>query len=447
MLTLFMAATGYLNTMTMQQVIKEDLLHYVWKTKQINHQGLTTTDDLRVEIVDWGTHNHDSGPDFFNGKIVIDGTLWVGNIEMHIFSSDWHKHSHDSDPAYDNVILHVVYETDGDAYTAAGSKLHCVEIKDRIPDQIKANYSSLLQAQYDIPCQSLVHTVDEFTISMWKDRLIADRLEHKSQVILRSLADTTYDWDTTTYITLVRYMGSKVNGDAFEAMARALPLTVILKCNDSLLKVESLLYGVAGMLEASYDDPYYRQLQAEYRFQSQKYKLQHIPPVMWKFSKMRPANFPTVRLAQLAQILFHTQSLFSRVLDCGETYDLRQLFSYTASQYWDNHYRFGKEAAKVYKKTVTPAFIDLLLINVVAPLLFRYSLQTDQRSFADRAVALLSDIKSESNAIVSKWRKLGLSSSTALDSQALIHLKKQYCDHKKCLSCNIGNKIVLNTTV
>jgi len=428
----------------MQQVIKEDLLHYVWKTKQISQEKLMTTAGLPVKIITWGIHNHDSGPDFFNGKVQIGDTTWVGNIEMHIFSSDWHKHSHDTDPAYDNVILHVVYEADTEVYTSSELQLHCIELKDRIPHHLTNTYTSLLQSQYDVPCQSLISKVDPLTISMWKTRLVAERLEQKSQDIKQLLISNIGDWETTTYVTLAKYMGAKVNTQAFEAMARALPLSILTKNNDSLLKVESLLYGTAGMLEASFDgDDYHAARQQEYRFLQKKYNLQHIPPVMWKFSKMRPANFPTVRLAQMAQILYHSTSLFSKILAAASLTELRALFTFQASVYWDHHYRFGKTAAKVSKKKMTSKFVDLLLINVVAPLIFRYGLEVDSRDYCEKATDLLEEIKGESNAITNRWVELGVSNSTALDSQALIHLKNEYCNNKKCLSCNIGNKIVL----
>ncbi len=427
-----------------QRIIKEDLLHYVWKTKQIDTLSLTTTTGLAVEILDWGVHNHDSGPDFFNGKVKIGDTIWAGNIEMHIFSSDWEKHSHDTDPAYDNVVLHVVYEADKDIFTTLETKIPCIELKERIDSQIKEKYSQLIHNNKSIPCEKMIANIDSLTINMWKDRLVAERLSTKAISIKTILDKYEYDWESAMYITLARYMGSRVNTETFELLGHNLPLHIIRKNVDEITKIEALLYGTAGMLGVSYKDEYFISLQREYTFLAKKYSLTHIPPVMWKFSKMRPANFPTVRIAQLAQILYSQPSLFSKILDTSDTVDLRELFEVTASPYWESHYRFDTVSKVCRQKTLTNAFIDLILINVVAPLLFLYGQEKADNQMCDRAITLLESIKSEKNAIISKWKELGVDSTSAMDSQALIHLKNQYCAVKRCLSCNIGNKIVMN---
>lgn len=423
------------------QIIKEDLLHYVWKTKQIDLSDLKTVDGKEVEIKAFGIHNHDAGPDFSHGKVIIDGTQWVGNIEMHIRSSDWEKHSHDSDPAYDSVILHVVYDYDIPIYTTSEVEIPCIELRDRIKPALKNNYARLLQAETPIPCGHMLNRIDELTLTMWKDRLIAERLESKSQYIKGILTTTTYDWNETLYITLTRYMGSRVNTEAFESLALNLPHQILLKNADKLLSVEALLYGVGGMLEAGYKDSYFQSLQREYRFLAQKYTLTHIPPSMWKFSKMRPANFPTVRIAQLAAILCETPRLFSRILEAEDADAIFALLDGRASPYWDEHYRFDKKSIS-RAKNITPGFKALIAINVVAPILYLYGLEKDDSTYTDKAVRLLQSIKPEKNSIITKWNDLGIRVSSAMDTQAYIHLRKQYCDHRKCLSCSIGNKLV-----
>lgn len=426
-----------------QQVIKEDLLHYVWRTKQIDLSDLLTTTGKKVEIIDWGTHNHDSGPDFFNGRIKIDGTLWVGNIEMHIFAGDWEKHSHDSDPAYDNVILHVVYEEDSPIFNHENTRIPCIEIKDRIASKIKTSYGTLIQNNLSVPCENLIQQVDPFTVNMWKDRLIAERLESKSVTIKKLLDKHLYDWEVAFYISLSKYMGARINIQPFELLAELLPLSIIRKNSDCLDKVEALLFGVAGMLDATYDgDKHHTSLKKEFDFLAAKYGLNQVPPTMWKFSKMRPPNFPTVRIAQLAALLQSQSSLFSKILEAKELKEIRSLFAVAASPYWDDHFRFGTKAKESHPKVLVNSFIDILIINVVAPTLFLYGQEKDEIDFCERAIALLNELKPEKNSIIDKWKSLGLEVKSAMDSQSLLHLRTHYCDHKKCLACNIGNKIV-----
>jgi len=425
----------------LQRIIKEDLLHYVWKTKQIDLSGLQTTEGLEVMILDFGVHNHDSGPDFFNGKVIIGDTQWAGNIEMHVFSSDWEKHSHDSDPAYDSVILHVVYEEDKPAYTTREAKIPCIELKSRISKSLKLNYAKLLQNNQPISCSQSIGKVDNITIGIWKDRLVAERLETKANRLKNLLDETGYDWDETMYRTTAKYMGSKVNVSAFESLAKNITLNTIMKNKGNQLAIEALLFGTAGMLEANYKDQYFTHLKKEFSFLKSKYKISSIPPVMWKFSRMRPANFPTVRIAQFAEILRIKPRLFSEIVEVKNNEDLRKLFQVSASKYWDNHYRFDKESVN-RKKRLTPGFIDLLLINVVAPMVYLYGLEKSNSKYTEQAIEVLTNIKAEKNTIISKWNDLGTISKSAMDSQALLHLFSMYCTNKRCLSCSIGNKIV-----
>lgn len=422
-------------------IIKEDLLYYLWKTKSFDLSGLKTTDGKLIEVIDFGNQNYDSGPDFSNAKIKIDETIWAGNVEMHVYASDWEKHSHDVDKAYDNVILHVVFDYDKDVYTTTEHLIPCVELKDRIDKTLISSYTRLINNNLWIPCERSIAQVDELTISFWMQRLIIERLESKVKYLNTILGIKENDWEETLYIALMRYMGAKVNTEPFENLAKKLPYKLILKNKDNLQHIEALLYGQAGMLLAEYEDEYFQQLKQDYSFLSKKYSLTSISPVAWKFARMRPAGFPTVRIAQVAQILFHEQHLFSKIKEIEDIKVLRSLFEVTPSAYWEEHYRFGKSSTKKPKK-LSNAFIDVLIINVIAPILFLYGKQVGDESFKEKAISHLEQIKAEKNKIIDKFKSLDINAKSAADSQALIQLKKAYCDEKRCMSCAIGNRII-----
>jgi len=404
---------------------------------------LETEDGQKIEIVDFGNQNYDSGPDFSNAKVKIGDTLWAGNVEMHVYSSDWERHCHDLDTAYDNVILHVVYEHDREVHTTTEQFIPCLELKSRVPKDIYKNYASLLTNNLWIPCEKQISMVPEHTVSFWLQRLIAERLETKTQYLKTIVELTKMDWEESLYIFLMRYMGAKVNMDPFESLAKNLPLKLIRKNKDDLMTLEALLYGQSGMLMADFADDYYQKLKNEFRFLSQKYSLTPIPPVSWKFARMRPAGFPTIRIAQVAQILFHNEQLFSQIIEIEDTKQLRKLFKVTPSEYWEDHYRFGTES-KPKVKSIGDGFIDLIIINVVCPVLFLYGKSIGNELYCDRAVSHLEEIKPEKNKIIRGYQSLGVSVSSASESQALLQLKKSYCDKKRCLSCSIGNKLIKN---
>lgn len=422
-------------------IVREDLLYYLWKTKTFDMIDLKTICGQSIEIIDFGVHNHDAGPDFSNAKVKIGDTIWAGNVEMHVYSSDWEKHSHDLDKAYDSVILHVVYEHDRQIHTTTEQLIPTIELKQRIPADIKHNYARLISNNNWIPCESQLPSVAAHTVTFWLQRLVADRLESKTAYLQTILSLTHNDWEETLYIYLMRYMGVRVNTDPFESLAKNLPLALIQKNQDDLYKIESLLYGQAGMLMADHADPYYQSLKSEYAFLKQKYKLTHIPPVSWKFARMRPAGFPTIRLAQMAQILYHTRHLFSQIKEATNIEGVRSLFVAEPSEYWSHHYRFGTES--VHKdKALSRSFANLIIINVVAPILFLYGQSIDDRNYCDRAIELLEAIKPEKNKIITNYKELGMPILSAADSQAALELKKKYCDAKRCLSCAIGNSLV-----
>ncbi len=421
--------------------IKEDFIHYLWKTKKIP-KDLISTEGLSIEILDFGVHNLDSGPDFFNGKIKVNDTVWAGNIEMHVFASDWLKHGHQHDKAYENVILHVVYEDDlqSEQLNAQGT-IPTVELKGSIPKSYLETYLNLVQSGSEIPCKSLISYVDKNKIDLWKYALSIERLQQKSQLVNEILQSKGMDWEETLYIMVARYFGAKVNLDPFGRLASSLPLHVILKNKDKREALDALIFGQAGMLDANYTDEYFQKLKTEYNFQQKKYGLKAIDAVTWKFSKLRPMNFPTVRLSQFAGLMYRVSFLFSQIKETEDITEIKQMLVSQPSSYWDTHYRFGQDAHYVVKTTSTE-FIELLLINAVSPVLYTYGLIHDEQQYINKAIQILEEIGGETNVITKAWKSMGISTKTAFDTQALIHLKNNYCNEKRCVACKIGHEIM-----
>ena len=422
-------------------IIREDFLYYVWKTKNFSQNNLISTSGDKIEIIEFGNQNFDSGPDFSNGKVKINDTLWAGNIEMHVYSSDWDRHCHDLDKAYDNVVLHVVFEHDKEVFTSLENKLPCLELKSRISNSILKNYSKLISGNSRIPCTHSIHKVEDHVIRIWLQRLVAERIETKTKYLKEILQSTKFDWDETLYIYLSRYMGARVNMEPFELLSRSLPHILLQKNRHDLHKVEALLFGQSGMLEANFKDEYFMDLKKEYSFLARKYGLRPIPVVSWKFARMRPAGFPTIRIAQFAKIISSQDRLFSQIINETDTQKIRSIFRIEASPYWDNHYRFGSESAHKVKK-IGEAFIDQLFINVLSPVIFTYGVHFSDERYCERAIAHLDTIKSEDNKITREFKSLGIIPKSASESQAMIQLKKNYCDKKHCMSCSIGNAII-----
>ncbi len=420
----------------------EAILHFIWKYKLFNLLGLHTTDGMPVQILQSGIHNMDSGPDFFNGKIKIGETLWAGNIEIHIKSSDWLKHKHQTDKAYDNVILHVVWEHDTPIYRTDETLIAVLELKDAVSPTIIENYDKLLANNYWIPCEAQLPFVDDFTKSQCLDRMLTERLEDKSSVIKDIYQTTNNSWEDTFYIVLARSFGFKVNALPFELLAKNLPQLTLAKHKNSALQVEALIFGVAGFLDFNFEDEYPKELKKEFQFLRTKYQLSVLDVSLWKFSKTRPDNFPTIRLAQFVALVLKSEHLFSKIISIKNKKDFALLFSQlTVNNYWETHFRFDK-TAEDKSVNLGSGSIDNLLINAIAPLLFFYGKETGAKDFIDLAVDLLLEIKPEENQIIRGFKERGLKATNAFDTQALIHLKKSYCDLKKCLNCGIGLKII-----
>ena len=422
-------------------IMREDFLHYVWKTKRFDLTRLETSAGEPIEIISFGTHNHHAGPDFLNGRLRIGGVEWAGNIEMHLRASEWYAHRHDSDRAYDNVILHVVLEEDAPVTRTDGTAIPCLVLRSRISAGLKGSYLELLHSGDQIPCLPQIGLVPEHVKAMWLDRLLIERLEAKTEVILEELVRNDQDWNAVCYKYIGRCFGLSVNTDAFEMLCHSLDWKILSKHKDQLFQMEALLYGQAGMLDRTFVDDYPLRLQKEFAFLQAKYGLAPIPMRAWKFMRMRPANLPSVRIAQFAFFLFKTEFLFSKLLAAQSGKELHAVFELSLNNYWRTHYVFDKESG-ASKKSLGKSMVDLIIVNGVVPLLFAYGISIGDEEYKDKALGLLEGMRAEGNTITRFWKGAGMVASTAADSQSLIQLKKRYCDEKRCLECGIGNYLL-----
>ena len=423
--------------------MKEDFLHYVWKYKLFNTSALLTQNNEQLRIINFGIHNTDAGPDFFNGKVIIGQTTWAGNIEIHVNASDWNKHKHQFDKAYDNVILHVVYHNDKTIHDKDGNAIPTLELKDNVEEALIDRYDQLIDASNSnwIPCGEQIKTIDNFTIKSWINRLIVERLERKSLEIQETLNFNKNNWEETFYQYLFKYFGLKVNAQPFELLAKNTPLKIIEKHND-LFSIEALLYGQSGYLEENIKEEYYAKLKKEYHFLKSKFSLSPIDKSLWKLLRLRPSNFPTIRISQLAHLLHNHTRFFNKIIKAESINEMQKLFNVEASNYWDNHYHFGVRVNEKKNKRIGINTINNILINVIVPFTFVYGKAKQKEEFVNKSLNLLENIKVENNSIIKKWAELGVKSSNAMDTQSLIELKNNYCSQKKCLNCSIGNKLL-----
>jgi hypothetical protein len=424
--------------------MKEEFLHYLWKYNLYNPDYLLDNDDGIITVVSPGEYNRDSGPDFFNARLIIGGTEWAGNIEIHTKSSHFDNHGHNSDPAFNNVILHVVAENDRKVFNSKGEELLTTELV--YDPGLYDNYLNLVNNPFIIACQDEIKIPDTIFIRSWINSLVIERLEKKSGQILKIFSETGNDWEETFYRILSRYFGFRVNTEPFEMLATNLPFRIIRKHSDNRFQIEALLFGTAGLLQEglykdALKDDYYVALLREYKILSAKYSLQPLHGYIWKFSRLRPANFPTIRLSQLAAMLSVTGGLFSRVLEAGELNRLKNLFEVTASKYWDDHFVFGKRS-RYYPKTTGSQATDIFLINAVIPIVFVYGKSRDSQLICERALSFLEQIDPEDNSIIDEWRSAGIDAESAFETQGLIQLRNSYCKKRRCLECRIGGKLI-----
>lgn len=419
----------------------EKLLHYVWKHRLFPENSLRTADGDKVEVIDPGRHNGDAGPDFFNAKVRVGGTLWAGNVEIHGRASDWFRHGHERDAAYDNVVLHVAETADVAVHTLSGRRPPQVEVS--VPQAVLDNYRELLAEENYPPCYRVVPHVPPLTVHGWLSALTAERLEEKTERIGQWLERTAGDWERVCFVALARSFGFGVNAEAFEEWAFAMPLHVVGKHRDDMFQIEALFFGQAGFLDdaavaESRRDDYFGLLQKEYAYLAHKFALRPMDRRRWRFLRLRPGNFPHIRLAQLVS-LYHSRRMdFSRLLAAGDAAGLRALFAAGVTPYWETHYAFGLSASGAQKKVPGDASLDLVVVNAVAPLLFAYGRHRGEESRCEQAVCLLERTRPERNYITRSWERVGVRAAHAADSQALYRLHNAYCERKDCLRCRFG---------
>ncbi|MBK9485988.1 MAG: DUF2851 family protein [Chitinophagaceae bacterium] len=414
----------------------EKLLQYIWQFQYFNYGDLYTEEGEALQIIHPGSLNSNQGPDFSDAKIKINATTWAGSIELHINTSDWKNHKHSNDKNYKNVILHVVWQHD------INLNLPCstLVLEDKVPKLLLSKYDELMNADSFIPCEKNIQQINSLTWQSWKERLLIERLEQRTQLIYDYLQKNNNHWEETFWWLLARNFGVKLNSVAFEKIAQSVSLNILAKHKGQIHQAEALLFGQAGLLDGVFAEDYPTLLQKEYRFLKKKYNLQKIEASLI-FLRMRPSNFPSVRLAQLAMLVHNSLHLFSKIKESSDIKNIRQLLEVTANDYWHYHYTFD-EISAFKKKKLGGQMIDNILINTVVPVLFAYGHYHGENSFKDKALQWLEEIKAEKNSITHGFTSLRVANKNAFDSQALIQLKNEYCNKKRCLDCSVGNKLI-----
>ena len=421
--------------------MNEAFLYYLWKFRLYNSDQLQTLAGETIQVIHPGQQNTDSGPDFFNAKVRIGETLWAGNVEIHVKADDWQKHGHANNHAFDNTILHVVHEGVHEIKRKDNSIIPVLQLKNKFDATRWKQYEQFISSNNWIPCANQINTVDTLTIQQTFDRMLTERMERKVKQIEILLQQTKGNWEESFYQHLARNFGFKTNAVPFELLAQSLPLTILAKQKNSLSQIEALIFGQAGLLNKQLKDDYAKQLLSEYNFLKEKFKLQPIESHLWKFARMRPPNFPTIRLAQFAQLIFHSSHLFSKVLATTNYKDLQKLFAISTSDYWKTHFVFDKVTSAT-EKHLGKSSIENILINTLAPFLFYYGQQKNETHQTDKALQWLEQCSPENNVTIKGWNALNIKANSAYQSQALLQLKNEYCFAKKCLTCSIGLKLL-----
>ena len=419
----------------------EEFLHYIWKYALYDPSTLKTDTGEPISILKLGEHNSNAGPDFLNSKLKIGETIWAGDVEIHINSSDWHRHKHHTDKAYNSVILHIVYKNDEDSRLQNGVKIPTLELKFEM--QLFHHYLQLINSSNKwIACAEDIKKIEPFTYFYWLETLTIERLHEKSETIFSTLRNVKNDWSETFYIHLARNFGFKVNSDPFEMLARTLPLKFLAKHKDNLIQVEALFYGQAGFLNDDFDDVYYKTLVREYNLLRSKFDLKPLEKHVWKFLRLRPDNFPTIRISQFAVLLHKSSFLFTKIIETKSIKYLQKFFQINASSYWNTHYQFGNKSINEREKTFGIASFYNLVINTIAPFLFLYGSESGKEELKDRSLNFLVKTPPEENAIIRNWGKLGFYPKNAFETQGMLQLKNNYCFKRRCLHCQVGNKII-----
>lgn len=424
--------------------MKEDFLHYVWKYQKFHTSNLLTVAGDEVVVIHPGQHNFNSGPDFFNAQVKINDQLWAGNVELHLKSSDWYAHRHETDVAYDSIILHVVWEHDTDVFNKNQEAYDTLQLKSYIDKTALKSYKSLFSTEQKwINCESQFHTVTGFVLENWLERLYLERLQEKSEQILQQLTQNNNHWEALLFQMLTKNFGLKVNGASFFSIANSVDFSVVQKCRTNVFDLEALLLGQAGLLEKQPTDEYFKILQLKYKYLAHKFQLSNTAVIAPKFFRLRPPNFPTIRLSQLAVLYTEKEYLFSTIIESNTKEEFYKIFDVKAAPYWNTHYNFGVSASK-RNKILTKKFVDLLLINTVIPLKFCYA-QSQSKDISEELMQLAASISKEENRIVKHFNNLKPIANNAMDSQAVLQLKNRYCDAKRCLDCAVGNSLLNRT--
>lgn len=420
--------------------MKEDFLHYLWKFKKFDTLNLKTTQNESVVIIKTGDYLELAGPDFFNAQIAIGDQKWAGNVEIHLKSSDWYVHGHENDAAYENVILHVVWEHDTDIFGKNNREIPVLVLKEYISSEIICNYKALITPKTWIFCEKNIKIIDEFVFKNWQERLFFDRLERKSKFIYNLLEETNQDWEAVLFSLLAKNFGLNTNGDSFLQIAKSIPFSIIRKESFEVENLEALLLGTSGLLDNEKEDVYFMDLKLRYYYLLNKYQLdkKYIDPV--QFFKHRPDNFPTIRLSQLANLYQTQQNLFSKIIVLKSVKSVYNLLNVGASLYWQNHFQFDKESVK-RPKILSKSFVDLIIINTIIPLQFAYS-NIMGESISEDLIVFMNEVTPEKNAIIDKFNSFGISCKNAFDTQTLLELKNEYCNQKACLKCALGMELL-----
>jgi len=419
----------------------EEFLHYLWKFKLLKGDLLISNGE-KIEIIHQGMHNMDAGPDFINAKVKIGETLWAGNVEIHINASDWYLHQHQNNMAYDNVILHVVYKNDSEVKRKSNEIIPSLVIKEAFDKDLFVRYQDFIYNKNWIPCEKTFKIADHFIVQTWLERLLIERIERKTMEIKAIFISNNNNWEECFYQILAKNFGFKLNAVPFELLANSIPIHILAKHKNSDFQLAALMFGQSGLLNEEYKDIYPQSLFAEYVFLRKKYQLHPISGHLWKFLRLRPSNFPTIRISQFSNLIYQSQHLFSKIIEAECIEDIYQLFQISASSYFDNHYLFDESITVKKQKEIGKASIDLIIINTIIPILFLYAFEKDEKKYQDKALVYLEKIKPEFNSIIKKWISIGYTIDNAFQSQALLELKNNYCDHKKCLQCRIGNDLL-----
>ncbi len=423
----------------------EQLLHYCWKHRLFPVVGLRTTEGEEVEVIDAGLHNSNAGPDFFNAKVRINGQMWVGNVEIHDKASDWFTHGHEKDAQYNNVVLHVVDNADAQAVTEDGMKPPQLELT--VPEYVRENYEELLKTDNYPPCYKIIPSLSRLMKHSWMSALETERLERKTDDIKRRAKLCQDSWEAAYFVTMARNYGFGINAEAMEQWALSVPLNVVAHHGDNIFQIEAIFMGQAGLLDPmsvperyrddALADEYLFKLSREYKYLAHKYSLTPIDFHLWRFLRLRPQNFPHIRISQLANLYYHRKANLSCITDCKDIKAAKEVLMTEVTEYWQTHYAFGRES-KANRKHLSEASLNLLLINTVVPILFAYGRHKQEETLTERAFDFLEQLKAEDNHITRTWKDVGLNVDNAGDSQALIQLKNEYCDRRDCLRCRFG---------